>query len=210
MVKNRLFIVGAGGSGIEIESFLSTIPENKRDFKIEGYLDDNLSALKNTLSDYKILGKVLDYPLQRSDYVILAIANPQTKRVIYQQLKDKVKFYTFIDSTAFIGKYTEIGEGSIICPQCLISTNVKIGRCVYINSASQVGHNTSVGDFSSVMANVAIGGECIIDNEVYFGTGSVVIPRISICNNATIGAGAVVIRKIKESGSYFGNPSRRI
>ena len=210
MKKKRLFIIGAGGSGIEIESFLSKIPENKKDYYIEGYLDDNPSALENIKSDYKILGKILEYPFRVNDYALISITDPAIKKKIFFELRKRVKIYTFYDPSIFVGKYSEIGEGSVICPQSLISTNVKIGKCVYINSGSQIGHNSTIEDFSSIMANVNIGGECIIGKEVFFGTGSILIPRIAVCDRAVIGAGSVVIRKIKEPATYFGNPASKI
>jgi sugar O-acyltransferase (sialic acid O-acetyltransferase NeuD family) len=210
MNRKKLFIIGAGGAGIEIESFLSGIPENKRDFEIAGFLDDNLSALDNISSDFRILGKIFEYPLQREDYVILSIINSEIKMKIYSHLKNRVNFFTYIDSSAFIGKFTDIGEGSIVCPQCLVSTNVKIGKFVFLNSGTQVGHNCIVNDFSSVMSGVNIGGECTIGDAVFLGTGAIVIPRKKICAKSTIGAGAVVIRDIKTPATYFGNPAIKL
>lgn len=210
MKRKNLYIIGAGGAGIEIESFLSKIPENKRDFKIVGFLDDDSSALNKVDSDYKILGRILDFPLQKDDYVIIAIIDTEIKRKIYLQLKDKVSLFTYIDSTSFVGKYSEIGEGSIVCPQCLISTNVKIGKLVFLNSATQVGHSSTIDDFTSIMSSVNLGGESKIGSEVFFGTGSIAIPGKTICSKSKIGAGAVVIRDIKEPATYFGNPAIKL
>ena len=210
MKKKRLYIIGAGGAGIEIESFLSSIPEAERDFEIAGFLDDNLSALDNIASDFKILDRISEFKFKKDDHIILSIINTEIKKRIYSQLKDKVSFFSYVDRRSFIGKYSEIGEGSIICPQSLISTNVIIGNFVFINSGSQIGHNTTVGDFTSIMSNVNIGGECKIGESAFFGTGSILIPGRSICSKAVIGAGAVVIRDIKTPSTYFGNPAMRI
>jgi sugar O-acyltransferase (sialic acid O-acetyltransferase NeuD family) len=210
MNKKRLFIAGAGGAGIEIESFLSSISESKRDFELIGFLDDTLSPLKDIRSDYKVVGGIFDYKFGRNDWVILSIVNSEGKKKIYSALKDKVNFYTYVDSSTFTGKFSDIGEGSIICPQCLISTNVTIGKFVFVNSASQIGHSSKINDFSSLMSNVNIGGNCKIGNSVFFGTGSIVIPGKSICDNTIIGAGAVVIRDIKSPATYFGNPAIKL
>jgi len=210
MKKKRLFIVGAGGAGIEIESFLFAIPVSQRDFELIGFLDDNLSALDGVKSDLKILGKTLEYPITKDDWIIIAIINPEIKRMIYSKLIDRVNFYTYIDSTSFVGKFSDIGEGSIICPQCLISTNVVIGKFVFVNSATQIGHGSKIDDFSSLMSNVNIGGECKIGKEVFFGTGSIVIPRKTICSNSIVGAGAVIIRDVKTPATYFGNPAIKL
>ena len=60
------------------------------------------------------------------------------------------------------------------------------------------------------MSNVNIGGECKIGKEVFFGTGSIVIPRKTICSNSIVGAGAVIIRDVKTPATYFGNPAIKL
>jgi acetyltransferase-like isoleucine patch superfamily enzyme len=60
------------------------------------------------------------------------------------------------------------------------------------------------------MANVDVGGGCKIGNNVTIGSGATVLPKVKIPDNTTIGAGSVVLRSIKEAGTYFGNPAKKI
>jgi acetyltransferase-like isoleucine patch superfamily enzyme len=48
-----------------------------------------------------------------------------------------------------------------------------------------------------------------IGNKVYIGSNSTILP-ISICDDVVIGAGSVVTKNITESGTYAGNPARKI
>jgi UDP-N-acetylbacillosamine N-acetyltransferase len=41
-------------------------------------------------------------------------------------------------------------------------------------------------------------------------SGSVLIDKISVCDDVIIGAGSVVIKNITESGTYVGNPARKV
>ena len=60
------------------------------------------------------------------------------------------------------------------------------------------------------MANVSLGGYCELGNNVYIGTGAILIPKAKVNNNIKIGLGTVVIKPLKKEGSYFGNPAKLI
>ena len=44
-MKKKLFIIGAGGFGRQLETYLELIPKEKKDWDIAGYIDDNKNAL---------------------------------------------------------------------------------------------------------------------------------------------------------------------
>ena len=207
---NNLYIVGAGGLGREIESWFDLFSEDKDNFRIVGYLDDNPNALNGFSSNYKVIGRISDYEFNKNDWVVLAISNPLTKERVYVELFNKVKFYTFISKNVIIGKFVEIGEGSIILANSIISTNVKIGKCVIINIGSQIGHDVSIGDFCSLMPNVDLGGGVSLNKKVFVGSNATIIPQVYIADNVKIGAGSIVIRKILKSQTVFGNPAKKI
>jgi UDP-3-O-[3-hydroxymyristoyl] glucosamine N-acyltransferase len=125
-------------------------------------------------------------------------------------MKGKVRFITYIDSTAIIGKFTKIGEGCVICPNSIISANVILGDCVTVNIGSQVGHDAIIGSFSSLMGNVDIGGYSSLGKNCYMGTQSCLVPNIKLGDGITIGIGSVVINNLVEPGTYFGVPARKI
>jgi sugar O-acyltransferase (sialic acid O-acetyltransferase NeuD family) len=206
--KKRLFVVGAGGFGREIELWINQIPELNRDFTVIGYIDDNPGALEGYPSLYKILGAIDTFDFKNDDYVVISIAEPTIKENVYHRLKSKVNLYTFIANTAIVSDRNNIGEGSVICPNSIISTNVKLGKCVTINCGTQIGHDSFVGEFSSFMANVMIGGEAKIEERVYFGSQSALVPRKRICKDVKVSAGSIVIGNIKKQGVYFGNPAK--
>ena len=85
-----------------------------------------------------------------------------------------------------------------------------IGKSVFINNGSQIGHDVVIMDYVNIMANVDIGGNCEIGEMVTIGTGATILPGIKIPANTFIGAGSVVFRSIKQPGTYVGNPAKKI
>jgi sugar O-acyltransferase (sialic acid O-acetyltransferase NeuD family) len=193
--------------GRELELWLKLIPEAFRDFKVIGYVDDNLHALDGFPSSYKVLGTIDKYVFKNTDFALISIADPLIKENVYNRIKERTILYTFIAHTAIVGDRLSIGAGSVVCPNAIVSTNVLLGKCVTVNCGTQLGHDSKIGNFSSFMANVMIGGEVTIADKVYFGSQSALVPRTSICEGVKISAGSVVIRNIKKGGVYFGNPA---
>jgi sugar O-acyltransferase (sialic acid O-acetyltransferase NeuD family) len=209
-MKKNLYIVGAGDFGREMESWLELLPNFNNEYSIIGYLDDNCESLQGKPSDYKVLGSPLNYEFSKNDYVLLTISDPQIRKNIVDSLFGKVNLFSYVSPDVIIGKYTKVGNGTIICSNCFISTNTVIGECVIINNGSSIGHDCTVGSYSSIMANVDFGGNVSIGEGVYVGTKSTIIPGKSISSGIVIGAGSVVIRNINKTGTYFGNPAKLI
>ena len=63
---------------------------------------------------------------------------------------------------------------------------------------------TAIDPSSQIALDVEIG------EMTHIGSGAIVKNNIKICNNCTIGAGAVVVKNIDESGVYAGVPVKRL
>lgn len=210
--RHNLYIIGASNFGREMESWLHLIPPGKRDWELKGFLHyfEGESPMLGYPSDFKILGDWRNFPLTMSDYCIIAVADCSWKEKIFLHLRDKTSFYTYIAPESVIGKYNTFGDGCIICPGSIITTNVQVGKCVTINIGTQVGHDCKIGDFSSIMPAVDLGGRVTVGKKVFLGTKATVLPRMEIGDGATVGAGSVVIKKVKTSVTVFGNPAKEV
>ncbi|MDD4227697.1 MAG: hypothetical protein PHU98_15070 [Mariniphaga sp.] len=211
--KARLFIIGASHLARELESWLCFIPEEKKDWELQGFLHNmgNGNPLNGFPSDYEILGDWENYPFHKGDRCIIGVADVEWREKIYNKLKDKVWFMPFIAHNAIIGKFNIIPDGTVICPNCIISTNVKLGKACLLNIGTQLGHDVEMGNFCSLMANVDLGGFVKLGNKVFMGTNSTIIPSRKIASQVRIGAGAIVVRNIKKEGiTVFGNPAEEM
>ncbi len=206
----RLFIIGASGFGREIESWLQLVPAADRDWGIEGYLDIDADILNGYPTKYQVAGFEEDFNFETNDRVILAVSDCELKEQIVNSIKHKVQFITFIAPGCIIAHGSHIGEGTVVLPNSIISTNVHVGNFVTINIGTQIGHDASIGDFSSLMPHVDIAGHVVVGKNVFIGTQALVIPSRRINDNVKIGAGSVVIRHVKSGVSVFGNPAQEI
>lgn len=147
----------------------------------------------------------------------VAVGSPTIRKKIVQNLKskflEKVKFPNIIHPTSKImglKNETLICEGSIICANCVVTSNVRIGSFSQINLNCSIGHDTYLGDYFTAAPGVNISGCCKIMDEVYFGTNSCTREKVRISSNVVIGCGAAVASDITEPGIYAGVPARRI
>ncbi len=211
-IKKRLFIIGAVNFARELESWLNTDTKAQTDWEIAGFLHyyDTSSPLEGIECDLKIVGDWREFNFTPNDVCIMGITNIEWKQKVYEYLCEKVEFLTYIHPSAIIGKYVKIGKGSIICPNCLVSCNAEVGKCVTINCSTMVGHDTIIGNYCSIMSNVDFGGKVQVGDRVFIGTKATIIPERKICDDVFIGAGSVVIRNIKTSQTVFGNPAQKI
>ncbi|RIV46062.1 NeuD/PglB/VioB family sugar acetyltransferase [Flagellimonas pelagia] len=207
---NNLYIIGAGGFGRQLESYLELVPDQKINWKLKGYIDDNPNALEGMGSSYEVLGSVDNFNFQKNDMVLLAIADIKTKIKIAEMLRGSVKFFTFVAEGALIGKNVTLQEGCIICPGAKIGSNVTLGEFCLINLDTIVGHDSIIGKNNSIMPHVDIGGGSVIGNNIFMGTKATVSPRLNIVDNTNLGVGSVIIKDIVEPGTYFGVPARRM
>lgn len=210
MADRKLYILGAGNFGREVESHLDLFPPAAKDWKIAGFLDDTPEGLKGRPSDYKVVGHIQDFKFMEGDLAILAVSTPEGRRSVYEALKDKVEFLTYIAPDALIGKFTKIGASCFIGPRVVIGPNVVVEDGVVINSGSMIGHDVRIGRFSALMANNNIAGHCKIGTEVFCASSVTVIPKRKICDGTYIGAGSVVIQHLNKGGTVFGNPATYI
>jgi len=209
--KRDLYVIGAGGYGREIASYLNDFSEDERGWDFKGFIDDNIGALLGIESPNKIIGSINDFRFNKADYVIVAIGNIEIKNKIVLRLKGRVVFYTFVAKNSYIGNNVKLGKGVIICPGVKLPANISIGDFVTINVDSRIGHDSIIGDNCSIMPNVDIGGESVIGKNVFLGTKSTIIPRTKIESDNYIGVASVVLKDITTTdGMYFGNPGRRM
>ena len=207
--NDEIIILGAGGLAREILSWHNKSSDKKGN--IIGFIDDNLEALKEYDINIRILGKIVLEQIKHNQSIICGISNVEVKEKLYHEIvKNKISIQSYIHGTCLIGERTNFGIGLVLLPNALVSCDVNIGNLVLINIGSQVGHDVSIGDFTSIMANVDIGGGAKIGKNVFIGSNAVILPGVVIPNNTRIGAGSLVLKSIKQSGTYFGNPARKI
>ena len=209
----KIAIIGAGGFGREVKMLIEQINQNEKQYEFIGFYDDNIE-IGTEINGFKVLGSI--YELVQINYnleVVISIADPKIKNKIYDTLKfnNLLNFPSLIHPNVLIGiDEVLIGYGCIICASNIITVNIVIGNFVILNLGCTVGHDTKIGDYSSLMPSVNISGEVIIENSVYVGTGAKIINLLTIGNSTIVGAGAVVSKSLPEKCTAVGIPAKPI
>lgn len=206
-----LYIIGSGGFGREVAWLVERINEVKPTWSIKGFIDDNELRWGTKEGDYVVLGNCNYLKNLGEVYAVCAVGSANVRREVIEKIKDsKIKFATLIDPSVIMSERVEVGEGCIICAGTVLTVDIKIGNHVIINLDCTVGHDDIINDFVTVYPSVNISGNVVIGQRSELGTGTQIIQGKSITDHTIIGAGAVVVKDIVESGTYVGAPAKMI
>ncbi len=206
-MKN-LVIIGAGSYGREIYNLALECKGYGTDFIIKGFVD-NLYEEIGYEGYPVILGKVEEYGPKEDDVFICALMDVDIKKKYINLITGKGgTFINLIHKTATIWKNSTLGTGCIICDNVHVSCDINLGNFVTIQPQSVLGHDVIVKDFCHLNSFCFLGGKVIVNEMVTINTGAIIYPGIEIGSHAIIGTGAVVLRKVKENVTMFGNPAK--
>lgn len=209
-MKN-LIILGAGGFGREVyNSALESIGYGE-EFEVKGFLDDNVHALDPFEGYPPILGTIDEYEPQEDDVFVCAVGVVKTRRMLSEKIIAKGgQFQSLIHKTAYIGRNTKVGEGCIILAGARIHCDVTVGKYVIVQPYSILGHDVQVGDWTLINALADCGGMSKVGEMVTLHTTSFILPQSVIEDGATVGAGSVVLRKVKAGMTVMGVPAKPV
>lgn len=212
MIK-KIVLIGAGGFGREVASIIEVLNSIRPRYELLGFLDDGEQFHEGVIiNGYPWLGKK-EWILKHKDdvYCTCTIGSASVKAAIQSHLMEKgVKFETIIAYGGYVGPYTEIGPGCVFYGNVIISVNCKIGAGVLLNQSVNIGHDSIIGDYTTIMPSTGISGCCKIGTEVSIGGHAFVIPGKKIGDKATIAAGSIVFSNVKSETTVLGNPAKRI
>ena len=205
----RLIIIGAGGFGREVCAWAKQSPQCGKDWQIQGFLDDNTDALSNFNPPLPVIDSIQNYSIQSDDLFLCAIGSPHSKKTVCTKILQKGgQFLSLIHPSLIKGDNVTIGTGVIICPGVILTSNIVIKDFATINCGSTVGHDVSIGNWSTLSALCDVTGGCSLDDSVFVGSHSSIIPGKHLKEGAFIGAGSVVISDVAAGNTVFGSPAR--
>lgn len=139
--------------------------------------------------------------------------SPQELRILMEKLIGQEldeHFGLFPPFNTDCGKNIHIGKGVFINSGCKFQDQGGI----YIGDNCLIGHNTVIATLNHGMLPEERGdllpSPVHIGNNVWIGSGSVILPGVTIGDNAVIGAGSVVTRDIPSDMIAVGSPAKVI
>ncbi|CUN70917.1 MULTISPECIES: acetyltransferase [Clostridium] len=209
-MKN-IVIIGAGGVGREVSLIIQQINELEQTWNLLGFIDDNTDNWGKVINGYSVIGGIdsLEF-LSNDTYIVIAIANYEVKKKIVNKVNNKFKFATIVHPKVWIHDYMTVGQGTIIYEGAILTANIEIGNHVIISPKCGVGHDSIIKDYVSLLWNVNVSGNDLIEEGVMMGSGSTVIQGKKIGKGSIIGAGAVVVNDIESFSTAVGVPAKVI
>ena len=206
-----LYIIGSGDFGREVAWCVERINNVTPTRNLKGFIDDNETKWKTKEDGYIVLGDCEYLKQQENAYAVCAVGNAKVRKQIIEKLSNSgVRFATIVDPSVILSKRVSIGEGTIICAGTIITVDIEIGNHVIINLDCTLGHDDAIADYVTIYPSVNISGNVTVGECSELGTGMQIIQGKNIAPNTIIGAGAVVVKDLNESGTYVGSPAKKI
>ena len=207
-----LVIYGAGGFGRETALLVEQINANERQWNLIGFYDDNI-AKGVDVDSLPILGGLKDAQGRTAKTsLIIAIADPAIREVVANALDTHAyDFPTLIPPGAMPGRSSNrLGKGSIVTAGCVLTTGITIEDFCIINLSTTIGHDVTVGAFSTVMPGCNISGNVLIGRGCMIGTGVQMLQNLRLGKSCKVGAGAVVTKNFGDFATVVGVPAEQI
>lgn len=207
----KLIIIGARGFGREVFSLATRSIGYNEEFSIKGFLDSKSDVLDEFENYPPIIGSVEDYEIQEDDVFVCALGSVKWKKHYIEIILEKGgQFINIIEKSVRMGENVSLGKGCIICEYSVINNDAVIDDYVSIHSHSLFGHDVVVGKYSHIGAHCFFGGYAKVREEVTVYVRSTILDRLEIEKGATVGAGSLVVKKVKSETTVFGNPAVKI
>lgn len=208
-----LLIYGASGLGREILDMLQDINCHSKKFNIIGWLDDGIPS-GTIINGLEVLGNINYLKSAKEIHaIVLAIAEPKIKNKLYKNIKSinpNILFPIIIHPSSSVALLAQLGEGVVISRFCWVTANTKLGRCVFLNTRCDIGHDSVIGDFTSLMPSVNISGNVTIGKNVLIGVQSAIHQGLTIGDGAIVGMGSKIMTNVPSDCTVFGYPAKII
>jgi sugar O-acyltransferase (sialic acid O-acetyltransferase NeuD family) len=207
----RVALLGGGGHARDLLGGIAGTPGMTAD----GFFDDRPSTQGMDIFrtwGLPYLGLIDGFEqLDRDTEYLIAIGYPDTRRAVWQRVKHLPnRAATLVHPDSDVGYGTRLGRGVVVLSGARVSPAAKLGEHVHVSYLSAVGHDSTVGDFSTIMPAAIVSGDAHVGDGVLIGTNATVLEGLSVGDGARIGAGAVVVRDVEAGTTVVGVPARAL
>lgn len=210
-MKNIL-IYGASGHA----KMIVDIIQKNTIYRMKGFID-SYKCIDEVVYGYTIIGDLDQLPklIEKLNIegIVIGIGENSTRLEAYHKIKKiapHLKFVSIIHPSATIATDVAITEGTVIMANVVINANAQVGSFCILNTASTLGHDCKMDDFSSLASGVTVAGNVQIGFCTAICLGATIIQNLTIGDNTVIGAGSLVLKSIGNNKTAFGAPIHTI
>lgn len=185
----NIIIVGGGGFGLELTEYIKQDIESGslKDISLKGFIDDQTDPYRRENIKIPYLGTISQYTPERHDRLLIAIGNPNVRRLVHERLSEKQsRFTTYIHSSVHVSETSVVKEGAIVCPYSIINSSTLVDEHSVVNVFCSIGHGAKIGKYSVLSPYSAVNGDASLGQQCFMGTRSTVYPRVSVGDNCTV------------------------
>jgi sugar O-acyltransferase (sialic acid O-acetyltransferase NeuD family) len=166
--------------------------------------DDEASKRGQTIYGVPVRGSVdaslikADLDDQLFDAVVISVSGSISfRKATYEKLKAiEIPFATVIHRSAYVGIETTIGDGNVILANTSIGPCAEIGNNNFISAHCNIEHHNILGNHCTFGPGVMTSGSVTIEDEVKFGTGVFIEPRLVLGARSVISSGCIIVKNI--------------
>jgi len=209
-MKKNIYIVGARMDGHAGVVFDTIRMENN--YEIIGFIDNTPSLIGKKINGIEVICSsecIKNYKFQTKNFHI-AIGDNVARKKISKMIKDiKGNLITIIHPNSIISSSVKIKEGSFVGPLSVLNFNTKIGKCCIINSGSIIEHDNLIEDFVHMAPSTATAGRVIVEELSFIGVGATILPDLKIGKASIVGAGSVVVKNVQSKETVIGYAAQK-
>ncbi|MFT7646393.1 MAG: sugar O-acyltransferase (sialic acid O-acetyltransferase NeuD family) [Candidatus Poriferisodalaceae bacterium] len=206
-----LVIVASSGYLAEVISIVDAPMAHSERFHVAGVIHDGdfQPELSSQLAERLGVPTFTDVAeIPRHASIALTVGPPAYRAELTTQLTGTHKLATLVHRDATIGRWVELGEGTIVSPGARITASVTIGRGCLINTATVLSHDDVIGDFVTISPSATLCGGVTVGDRTSVFAGATVMPGVTIGADVTVGAGALVNADVAPGTTVVGVPAR--
>ena len=190
--KPKILLIGGGG---HCKSVIDVIEQENR-FKIAGIIDKK-ELIGTKVLNYEVIACDDDleelFKTYKNAIVTVGQIKSNIPRVkLFNILKDiGYSLPTIISPLAYVSKYANIDQGTIIHHQALVNANTKIGKNCIINTKALIEHDVVVEDNCHISTAAIINGGVVVEQNSFIGSNATTKEYITTKKSSFIKAGSV-------------------
>ena len=189
-------VFGAGGHARVIASLLSddvvfVVPSPRGD---------------NEVAESEFFASVDDW---RDRDVYLGVGDNEIRNRLWESLAAVgITPRTIVSPRATVDRAARLGAGVMLAHGAVVCANAVVEDNAIVNTMASVDHDCRVGRGSHLTTAVHLGGGVSVGAMSFLGMGVIVTPGVTLGDNTTVMAGAVVVRDFPGNGVLGGSPAR--
>jgi sugar O-acyltransferase (sialic acid O-acetyltransferase NeuD family) len=197
-----IYVIGAGGHAKVV---IATLRESG--YTIKAVLDDDPKKVGKDLLGVQVVGPPSQLENLPESRAVVAIGVNSTRKAIAERFP-RTEWVSAVHPTACVHPSVRLGPGTVVFAGAVIQPDTHIGAHCIVNTSASIDHDCLLEDYVHVAPGVNLAGGVRLEQGVFVGIGSAIIPSVTVGCWTVVGAGGVVVRDLAGQSLAIGVPAR--